>query len=135
VRPLSFGWKCKALVAALVFPPLLQVVSLSTLTRWILRRQVRPSPDPNADEASLGAWIDRVMTRLPGPWRRTCLKRAFVLFYLLRRAGRPAELRIGVRRDPEAALSAHAWLVRNGLPVLEQGADHLADYRVLTNFP
>lgn len=131
---LSTAWRLKAAVAALVVPPLLHAVSLASLTRWIERRPVRPAPDSNLDEALLADWVDRLLSRLPGPWRKTCLKRACVLYYLLRRAGRPAELRIGVRRD-HAKLAAHAWLTRNGLPVLEAGADHVGDYQVLTDFP
>lgn len=135
MNQLSSSWRLKAATAALIFPPLLHAVSLAALTRWTLRRPVRPTPDPDADEVLLAEWVDRILTRLPGPWRRTCLKRAFVLYYLLRRAGRPAELRIGVRRDQVGKLAAHAWLARNGLPFLEDGADHLGDYQVLTDFP
>ena len=132
---LGWGWRLKASAAALACPPLLHMVSLATLTRWVERRPVRSPPDPSVDETLLASWVDRLLTRLPGPWHRTCLKRAFVLYYLLRRAGRPAELRIGVRKDPEGKLAAHAWLVRNGVPVLEEGADHVGTYQVLTDFP
>lgn len=131
---LSSGWRFRATAAALVFPPLLHGVSLAFLTRWIERRPARPTPDAGADEALLAEWVDRLLSRLPGPWRRTCLKRAFILFYLLRRAGRPAELRIGVRRDNAGKLAAHAWLVRKGQPILEEGADHIDAYQVLTDF-
>ncbi len=132
---LSPVWRAKATAAALVFPPLLHAVSLASLTRWIERRSARTTPDTGADEASLAEWVDRLLRRLPEPWRRSCLKRAIVLYYLLRRVGRPAELRIGVRRDPEGKLAAHAWLVRNGVPILEEGADHVDAYQVLTDFP
>jgi hypothetical protein len=135
VTRLSPGWRLKATAAVLVFPPLLHAVSLASLTRWIERRPARPAPDPKAVEADLAEWIDRLLSRLPRPWRKTCLKRAFVLYYLLRRAGRPAELRIGVRRDQEGKLAAHAWLVRLGVPILEEGADHVGSYQVLTDFP
>lgn len=128
-------WKLRATLAALLLPPLLPVVSLATLTRWIDRRRAPARPDPRADEALLSAWVDRLLARLPGPWKRTCLTRAFVLYYLLRRAGNPAELRIGVRRGAGRELAAHAWLVRQGQPVLEEGADHVGLYQVLTGFP
>lgn len=132
---LSPGWRLRATAAALVFPPLLHAVSLASLTRWIERRPARTSPHPAADEILLAGWVDRLLSRLPGPWRKSCLKRALVLYYLLRRGGRPAELRIGVRRDQEGKLAAHAWLVRQGVPVLEEGADHVDSYQVLTGFP
>ena len=80
-------------------------------------------------------WVDRVLRRMPPPWRKTCLKRALVLHSLLRRAGRPAELRIGVRRDDAGDLTAHAWLARDGQPYLERGEDRVASYQVLAAFP
>lgn len=128
-------WKVRATLAAVLLPPLLPVVSLTTLTRWIDRRRTPGRADPRADDALLSAWVDRLLARLPGPWKRTCLSRAVVLYYLLRRAGNPAELWIGVRRGADCALAAHAWLVRQGRPVLEDGADRLDSYRVLTAFP
>ncbi len=94
-----------------------------------------PLSDPTVDDPALAEWVDRVLNRLPWPWRRTCLKRAIVLHYLVHRAGRAAELRIGVRRDEHAALLAHAWLVRDGVPYLESGADHVDSYQLLTAFP
>jgi hypothetical protein len=123
------------MLAAMLFPPLLHLVSLARLTRWIDRKKVPARPDPSLDETALAAWVDRLLGRLPGPWHRTCLKRAVVLYYLVRRGGRPAELRIGIRRDAGGTLAAHAWLVRDGTPVLEEGADHLGTWQVLAGFP
>ena len=42
----------------------------------------RPAAGPVAD-TSLAEWVDRVLGMLPPPWRRTCLKRALVLLYLV----------------------------------------------------
>jgi hypothetical protein len=131
---LTWSWRVRATLASLVLPPLVHLVSLPVLTRWIDRG--RPPAQPVVpDESQLAAWVDRVLRRLPGPWRRTCLKRAFVMYYLLRRSGRPAGLRIGVRRDTDQKLAAHAWLVRDDQPILEEGADHIGSYQVLTQFP
>lgn len=133
-RRLTPGWRLRATLAALALPPLIHLVSLERIDRWIGRRG-RPHPDASVDDASLAEWVDRLLRRLPPPWRRTCLKRAIVLHYLLRRAGRPAELRIGVRRDERSNLAAHAWLVRGEQPCLERGDDHVASYQVLAAFP
>lgn len=133
-RRLTPGWRIRATLTALAFPPLVHLVSMERITRWIARREP-PPPDTAVDDASLAEWVDRVLRRLPPPWRKTCLKRALVLHSLLRRAGRPAELRIGVRRDESNNLAAHAWLVRDGLPYLERREDQLASYQVLTAFP
>jgi hypothetical protein len=110
------------------------LISLERISRWIERTPIPTTPDPGVDDAALAEWVDRVLTRLPPPWRHTCLKRALVLHYLLQRAGRPAELILGVRRDDQNALAAHAWLARDGDPYLESGME-VASYQVLTAFP
>ena len=44
-----------------------------------------------------------------GLYRATCLRRSLALWWLLRRRGLPAELRIGVARVEEQ-VQAHAWV-------------------------
>jgi len=44
----------------------------------------------------------------------TCLRQSLVVWFLLRRRGLPAELRIGARKV-EDRLEAHAWVESNGL--------------------
>lgn len=136
IRRLTPAWRLRATVAALGLPPLVHVMPLDRIVRWMNRG---PSGSPTAadpvDDRAVAEWVDRVLGRLPPPWRRTCLKRALVLQYLVRSAGRRTELCIGVRRDALNALTAHAWLVRDGVPYLEAGADHVASYRLLTTFP
>lgn len=50
--------------------------------------------------------------RIPG-WRSTCLYRSALHCLLLRRAGRPAVMRIGARRGGDA-IEAHAWVEVHG---------------------
>ena len=50
--------------------------------------------------------------------RATCLVRAIALELLLRRSGRPAELRIGVAKEA-GELKAHAWVEAEGRLLLE----------------
>jgi hypothetical protein len=134
-RRLTPLWRLRATLATMLFPPLVHLVSLERINRWIGRSGNPARPDDTVDDESLAEWVDRVLVRLPPPWKKTCLKRAIVLHYLLRRAGRPAELHIGVRRDETSALAAHAWLTRSDQPYLETGADHIGDYQVLASFP
>lgn len=134
-RRLTPAWRLRATLASAVLPPLIHLASLPRISRWIEGSAKPLTPDPTVDDASLAEWVDRVLTRLPPPWRRTCLRRALVLHYLLHRAGRPAELVIGVRRDEHNQLAAHAWLAHGGIPYLESGADQVASYQVLTAFP
>lgn len=135
IRRLTPGWRIHATLAALVLPPCVHVVPLDRIVRWIGHGPMRSPPDDAVDDRALAEWVDRVLTRLPPPWRRTCLKRAVVLHYLVRRAGRAAELRIGVRRDEHDALAAHAWLARDNVPYLEPGTNQVDSYQLLTAFP
>lgn len=135
IRRLTPRWRLRATVAAVVFPPLVHLISLDKLSGWIGRRRSPSPPAGDVDDPALAEWVDRVLSRLPPPWKKTCLRRAIVLHYLLRRAGRPADLMIGVKRDEQQALAAHAWLVRDGVPYLEPGTDPLGAYQVLTSFP
>jgi hypothetical protein len=135
IRRLTPAWRLRATLAAIALPPLVHLVSMVRLGGWIESSPRPAAPDPTVDDPALSEWVDRVLRKLPWPWRHTCLKRAVTLHYLLHRAGRPVELVIGVRRDEHAALAAHAWLARAGEPYLERGAAELASYQVLTSFP
>jgi len=127
-------WRLRAVTTVVVVPPLLYVVSFSRLAGWLGGRTAR-RPVPDLDDASLARWVDRLLRNLPNPWRRTCLKRAAVLYHLLRRAGRPVELYIGVHKTGAAPLAAHAWLVRAGAPYLEPHAEHPESHTVIARFP
>jgi hypothetical protein len=74
-------------------------VLVSRLDRLPRTRSTMP-----ADRAARLA--DAVATRVAGP---TCLRRALVIFAVLRRRGEPAELVLGARRRHDA-FEAHAWL-------------------------
>ncbi len=131
---LPVGWRMRAAVMVVIVPPLLHLVSFSRLAGWLGGRRLS-APARNLDDASLARWVDRLLRNLPNPWRRTCLKRAAVLYYLLRRAGRPVELWIGVQKHGPSPLAAHAWLVRSGQPYLEPHEEHPEHHTVIARFP
>jgi hypothetical protein len=131
---IPFGWRVRATAMVIIVPPLLYLVSFSRLASWLGGSRLRP-PAPDLDDASLARWVDRLLRNLPNPWRRTCLKRAAVLYYLLRRAGRPVELVIGVHKNGRAPLAAHAWLVQGGEPYLEPHSEHPESHTVIARFP
>jgi hypothetical protein len=134
---LPLGWRLRAAALVLLIPPLVYIVSFARLAVW-LEGGAQPAPDPALDDAALARWVDRLLRRLPGPWHRTCLKRSAVLYHLLRRAGRPVELCIGVNRTSQPAkgdIAAHAWLVRAGEPYLEAHPDHALSHVVIARFP
>ncbi len=67
---------------------------------------------------------------LPGT---RCLLRALVLQELMARAGLAGQLCIGVAKDSGSALEAHAWILYEGAPVLDE--PELERYSLLSVFP
>jgi hypothetical protein len=61
-----------------------------------------------------------------------CLPQAMVLQALLLRAGITSELRIGVRTGRRGQLIAHAWVTRDGLPLLP--TEDLSPFGTLASF-
>ena len=123
-------------IQALAYLPLAAVV----LDRWGLQgaqqRLARRAPgsmaqhvraDPlSLDEARRLAWVVDGTARR-GPWKANCLQRSLVLWWFLLRRGMSSEIRIGVRRRPDAPsggrqLDFHAWVEYQGL-VLNDRAD------------
>jgi len=137
---LPFGWKVEAGLAALVIPPLIHLVPLHRLARWLGGSGAASVPGTGVEARRTAEWVDGVLRRLPWPWHRTCLKRAAVLYHLLRRRGEPVELRIGVRRNEAGRLAAHAWLTREGVCYLEfpgqvEPSERVGDFTEIACFP
>jgi hypothetical protein len=132
VKP-HFRWKVRTVLTALALPPLLSIVSFARLARWIGRR--RPGHAAAPPESDLAEWTDGLLRQWPPPWRYTCLKRSVVLYYLLRKAGSPATLHIGVRRNEAGAFVAHAWLTRDSALLFEPPSSSPDLYRVIASFP
>jgi hypothetical protein len=129
---LPLGWRIRATAAALLFPPLVHLVSLQRLMRAPPARGPRQL---DLDDAALAAYVDRLLRRLPWPWRHTCLKRSSTLFVLLRRAGRPVQLCVGARRGSTGEFQAHAWLTMNGQVYLESDPQIAPTHTVIARFP
>lgn len=53
------------------------------------------------------------------PFNPTCLKKSLVLFWMFRRRGMPADLRIGVRKV-NGQLEAHAWIEQEGRVLFDE---------------
>ena len=130
------AWRLRAIAAATVVPPLLEICSFARLEQFLRSAaRVRSARAPADRTAAL--WVDEFLSRLPRPWTRTCLRRAAVLYYLLRSAGHTVDLCIGVRRDEHGELLAHAWLLREGAIYLEPAGtiEVVADYTLIAQFP
>ena len=133
---LPLAWRLRAAATVAVVPPLVGLCSFAQLAGWLGRNGRRSRPDSTAlDDRALARWVDRLLRSLPGPWAHTCLRRATVLYRLLRTAGRPVELVIGVRRDRTGAVAGHAWLTRDGTPYLEPDPAIPAQHTVIARFP
>ena len=124
----------RALLLALTLPPMLELISFSRIASWLTRA---PGPrDQRLDDRELSLWVDEILNGLPWRWKNTCLRRASVLYPLLRRAGRPVELWIGVRREsPGTDLTAHAWLTLDNTPYLEPNPAHPGRHTPIARFP
>jgi len=133
---LPLAWRVRAVAAVSVVAPLVTVRSFAQLARWLGNEGSGAPPRRGAlDDVALARWVDRLLYALRGPWHHTCLRRATVLYGLLRRAGRPVELVIGVRRDAAGRVAAHAWLERDAAPYLEADPAIPARHTVLARFP
>ena len=132
--PRALRWR--AVPVILLGLPLLSLTSFTLLASWLTagRPRIRREVSDEIDTC-LADWVDTLLRRLPWPWRYTCLKRAVVLFYLLRCSGRSVTLYIGVHRSPGGRLEAHAWLMRHDRPYLESEPETPARFRVIARFP
>ena len=137
---LALHWRLRVIGLVLVVPPLVHVAPLPRITAVLGRRPRRGRAAEAGGAAAtpvamLVREVDFWLGRLPWPWRGTCLKRATILYGLLRRAGADVALHVGVKRTREGAFTAHAWLVRDGAPYLEPVADTPESFRVIATFP
>jgi hypothetical protein len=58
------------------------------------------------------------------PFQSNCLDQSLVLWWLLRRRGVSAEVRIGGRKEA-AHFKAHAWVEAGGIALEDSGKGHL----------
>ena len=109
-----------------------EIVTAYVRARWLLHRhdlpyvlaQLRASPrrgraEPTVADERLARAVRRTLGTLPADSR--CLMQSLVLTRLLARRNRPAKLVIGV--SPTGAFTAHAWVERDGVPLLPTGDD------------
>lgn len=99
-------------------------------------RAAKPADSPDAASSSasqfdmdLAVWaVEAAGRRLLS--RNPCLPKALAMLIMLRRAGEEAQLRLGVAREGEGPLQAHAWVESQGVVVM--GGDvPLDDYTPL----
>jgi hypothetical protein len=108
----------------------LWLLVFQTLQGLLLRVRWKSTGLSEADPLSLEriAWAIRVAGRyIPGV---TCLVQALAAQVLLEQEGHPACLRIGVAKDKNGRLQAHAWTESGGKVVV--GGGNLSSYTLLS---
>ena len=73
--------------------------------------------------------VRRASRRIPG--LAHCLTTALVAKLMLARTGSASDLRIGVAKDPQGCLTAHAWLEADGQPIFGVSESELEHYHLL----
>jgi Transglutaminase-like superfamily len=117
--------KLEIVSACALVPFALELFSAKRSFAWLSR--VKPGGESVAP--ALLAWnVDRILHRLPWIWHHSCLRRAAVLVYLLKRGGHDANVVIGVRRSVAGALEAHAWLACDGNDPYLEPSDAIATF-------
>jgi hypothetical protein len=86
----------------------------AAIARHVRRRSGSPARSPG--EADRIAWSVGSAARFVP--KATCLTQALAGEVLLRRAGYPADVKIGVAKDPAGKLEAHAWIESGGRVVI-----------------
>jgi hypothetical protein len=121
-RLLQLGGRERRLLAQAAFWLVAFRLGLVLLPFRVVRRLASPavgtSPSAGAAPERLSWALAAVANRLPGT---TCLPRALALNTMLRRAGFPSELRLGVTRDDSSPMKAHAWVTCRGQAIGDQG--------------
>ena len=85
-----------------------------------------------ADEQELARAIDLLLSADLFIFKPVCWKRAAVLHRYLSRNGVATKIIFGVRSESEGRVAGHAWLERDGRPILENAPP---EYVVTYTFP
>lgn len=97
---------CRSLVAVIAFRIGLLLMPYRKLARWIPPVSQRT---PRNAEIRAIMWSVRVTARVV-PFA-SCLTQSLAAQYLCARAGHPTSIRIGVARNDNGGVRAHAWLI------------------------
>ena len=122
----------QAFSGAILTRAALRILPLPRVRRLVRRyfRAASPLPPARRASAEQAIWAALAGGRW-SPLGTTCLTTALLAQALLQRHGYQAKLRIGVRREPNGAFAAHAWLEREGIVIVGGPAEMVADYAPL----
>ena len=114
---LGVGWPerfavVRATVLLLLARTSLALLPFPTILRLASRIRPRVPPSGTQDLRTM-VWAVTVVGNRLFP-TTPCLTQAVIVHRLLRRSGKPSELRIGVRKDRGGRFGAHAWVESEG---------------------
>ena len=121
--------KLEIVMACVAVPCALELISSDRSFAWLARV---PRGGESVAPVQLAFHVDRMLHRGKWIWRHSCLRRAAVLAYLLRRAGHDANVVIGVRRSDVGTLEAHAWLASDGREPFLEPSESIATFQPLS---
>lgn len=101
--------------------------SLRHLPKWLATR-IRWRPRPAWPPERIARYVRYASRFVPGA---TCLTQALATETLLRQAGRDCRLRIGVAKEHDGTLIAHAWVECEGRIVIGGSRASVARYAPL----
>ena len=106
--------------ASATMPCVHAIQQLMPFKRWrtLLERGDAVAPD-GVDRPSIEqiVWSVRIASRyVPGEYK--CLPNAYTAHLMLHRYGYPSQIHVGVARDPQGKVEAHAWVECEGRTVV-----------------
>jgi hypothetical protein len=115
-----------------VLSVLARILPLTQALR-IVSTSVRPGPGGEAaDQKRFAMAIDGLLAADFLVFKPSCWKRSVVLHRFLALSGVATTIRFGVRKETDGVLKGHAWLERDGKPILETAPPN---YSVTYTFP
>lgn len=138
-RFLSLSWTERTLLLeAVLWLGLARAAVLTFPFRWIMQGLGQSANVAHtANSAPLQpvvpqvTWAIRVVSRRT-PWQSNCLAQALAGLIMLRRRGIVSTLYLGVLKDKQSQLAAHAWLRSSEMTVT--GGNQLDQYTVVAWF-
>lgn len=113
-------------IEAVVTLGVARLLALTVPIRWIARRLERQATLPHPQPGEAGhivrevGWAVRAAAPRT-PWKSACLAQALAGKWMLGRRGVDSTIRLGVAKDADGNLQAHAWLCA-GDAILTGGA-------------
>jgi len=111
---------------------LIKVQSLPRALQFISTPVRGPSADEQQTATRLAQAVDLLLAMNILVYRPCCWKRAAILHRYLALHGIDSQINFGMRKEVDGTLSGHAWLEREGAPILETT---VANYSVTFSFP